>query len=220
VTHALVFDFDGLIVDTESSGFTTAAEVFAAHGHELSREWWHSIIGTAEHPHWSEVLEGLLGAPLPNRAQVLAERQARHHALVAEQPVRDGLVDLLDLAAEHDVPTAVASSSSREWVAGNLDRLGILDRFSVLVTRDDVTLTKPAPDLYLLACRELDVLPALAVAFEDSPNGIAAAKAAGLACVAVPGPMTATLDLTAADLVVASLADVSWSDLAALTSSA
>jgi beta-phosphoglucomutase-like phosphatase (HAD superfamily) len=105
-------------------------------------------------------------------------------------------------------------------VAGNLDRLGILDRFSVLVTRDDVTLTKPAPDLYLLACRELDVLPALAVAFEDSPNGIAAAKAAGLACVAVPGPMTATLDLTAADLVVASLADVSWSDLAALTSSA
>ena len=215
---ALVFDFDGLIVDTESSGFTTAAEVFAAHGHELSLEWWHSIIGTAEHPHWSEVLERLLGAPLPDRDVVLAARQARHHSLVAEQPVSAGVIELLDRAADHRVPTAVASSSSLDWVAGNLERLGILERFTALVTRDDVALTKPAPDLYLLACRQLDVLPARAVAFEDSPNGIAAAKAAGLRCVAVPGPMTATLDLTAADVVVASLADLSWSDLTALTS--
>jgi HAD superfamily hydrolase (TIGR01509 family) len=213
---ALVFDFDGLIVDTESSGYTTAAEVFAAHGHELSLDWWHSIIGTADHPHWSEVLEARLGAPIPDRARVIADRQLRHHALVAEQPLSDGLLQLLDAADAAGVPAAVASSSSQAWVAGNLARLGILDRFQTIASGDQVERTKPAPDVYLAACRALDVLPTNAVAFEDSPNGIAAAKAAGLACVAVPGPMTAALDLSAADLVVASLADVGWHDLTAL----
>jgi HAD superfamily hydrolase (TIGR01509 family) len=217
VLHALVFDFDGLIIDTESSGYSTAAEVFTAHGHELSVEWWHSIIGTADHPHWSAVLEDLLGAPLDDRAGVLAGRQARHHALVAAQPLSNGLVELLDAADAAGVPAAVASSSSRAWVAGNLARLEILERFVTVTTGDQVEHTKPAPDLYLVACRSLDVLPGNAVAFEDSPNGVAAAKAAGLACVAVPGPMTVSLDLSAADLIVGSLADVGWDDLTALT---
>jgi len=138
----------------------------------------------------------------------VADRQARHHALVAAQPLSAGLLDLLDAADASGVPAAVASSSSQEWVAGNLARLGILDRFVTVVTGDQVERTKPAPDVYLAACRSLAVLPGNAVAFEDSPNGIAAAKAAGLACVAVPGPMTLTLDLSAADVIVESLAHV------------
>jgi HAD superfamily hydrolase (TIGR01509 family) len=214
VISALVFDFDGLILDTESSSYSTAAEVFAAHGVELSLEWWLGIIGTAEHPHWSELLEGELGAPIPDRELVLAARLERHHALIAAEQVRPGVVALLDEAAAANVPTAVASSSPHEWVVGHLERLGLIDRFAVLRCRDDVERTKPAPDLYLAACSALAADPATAVALEDSPNGIAAAKAAGLLCVAVPGPMTAGEDLAKADLIVASLADV---DLAGLT---
>jgi HAD superfamily hydrolase (TIGR01509 family) len=219
VVSALVFDFDGLILDTESSAFSTAADVFAAHGMELSRDWWNSIIGTADHPHWSEVLEEMLGAPIPDRERVVEERIARHHALIAEEPVRPGVVALLDEAAASRVPTAIASSSPLAWVDGHLERLGLRGRFAAVCTRDMVSRAKPAPDLYLAACAAVAADPRQAVAFEDSPNGIAAATAAGLRCIGVPGPMTAALDLTAADVVVGSLADVRWDDLIALTSS-
>jgi beta-phosphoglucomutase-like phosphatase (HAD superfamily) len=106
----------------------------------------------------------------------------------------------------------VASSSGLDWVGGHLDRLELRSRFGAVVTRDDLggasTRTKPAPDLFVLAAERLGVELRHCVAFEDSPNGVAAARAAGMVVVAVPGPMTAGLDLGAADLVVPSLADI------------
>jgi HAD superfamily hydrolase (TIGR01509 family) len=113
----------------------------------------------------------------------------------------------------------VASSSPRDWVEAHLSRLGLLGRFSALACHgdDDGLAAKPEPDLYVEACRLLQVAPAMAVAVEDSPHGVRAAKAAGLACVAVPNEMTRLLDLDHADLVVSSLAEVSLDDaLAAL----
>jgi HAD superfamily hydrolase (TIGR01509 family) len=103
---------------------------------------------------------------------------------------------------------AIASSSPIEWVHGHLTRLGVRDRFDHVSCRDVDVPGKPAPDVYLRACEALGVSPADALAVEDSPNGIAAAKAAGLRCVAVPNAITAPLDFSQADLVVASLAEV------------
>lgn len=207
---ALVFDFDGLLLDTETSAFTTAAEVFAAHRVTLDRAWWLSIIGTAEHPHWSEVLEGQLGGPLPDRDAVLAARIERHRALIAAEAVRPGIVELLDEAAAAGIPCAVASSSPRYWVEGHLDRLGLRRRFAAVRSRDDVAAgrTKPAPDLFTAACSALGVDPPTAVALEDSAPGVAAALAAGMRVVGVPAGLTADADLSAADLVVPSLAGV------------
>ena len=213
---ALVFDFDGLILDTESSSFATAAEVFTAHGVQLSREWWATIIGTAEHPHWSEVLERELGHPIPDRDAVLAARVQRHHELIALEAVRPGVLSLLDEAEAAGIPVAIASSSPEGWVRGHIERLDLEHRFPVLRCREHTERTKPAPDLYLAACAALGVDPGETVALEDSTNGVTAAKAAGLVCVAAPCAMTEGADMNDADLVVGSLADVTLRDLAAL----
>lgn len=214
----VVFDFDGLVLDTETPEFVSVSAVFAEHGAELDPRWWASIIGTADHPHWSELLEQELGRPIDDRDAVLDRRRSHHHALIAEQSVRPGVVELVDEAAAAGVPLAVASSSSREWVEGHLDRLGLLERFTALRTRDDVgrERTKPQPDLYLAAAEALGAPPGRCVAIEDSPNGVAAACAAGMPVVAVPAGMTAGTDCSAAQLVVSSLTDVTLGDLAAL----
>jgi HAD superfamily hydrolase (TIGR01509 family) len=208
---ALIFDFDGLILDTETCTYEATAAIFAEHGQELDLTWWHSILGTAHHPHWSDVLAERLGRPM-DRDALVAQREERRLKSLGALPPCAGVVELLDAAAAEHVPTAVASSSRLDWVGGHLDRLGLRSRFTAVITRDDVdddaARTKPAPDLFLVAADRLAVEPGRCVVLEDSPNGIAGARAAGMVVVAVPGPMTAGLDLSAADLVVPSLVDV------------
>jgi HAD superfamily hydrolase (TIGR01509 family) len=210
--QALLFDFDGLILDTESSEFHSIGLIFSEHGLVLDRAEWQGIIGTADHPHWTELLEQALGRPLEDRDAVIVRHRQHHRVTVSAETVRPGVVELLDEAAASGVPAAVVSSSPASWVGGHLDRLGLRDRFADVVTRDDLdgdrSRTKPAPDLYLLGAERLGAAPGACVALEDSPNGVAAAVAAGMAVVAVPGPMTAGLDFSAADLIVPSLADV------------
>ena len=217
--QALVFDFDGLILDTETPMYTTTASVFDDHGLHLDATWWATeILGTAEHPHWTEILADRLGRPLDDSEALMAARNLRYHEALAVEAVRPGVVELLREATDHGIPCAVASSSPREWVEGHLERLGLTGWFAAVRTRDDVDAgrTKPAPDLFLAACRATEATPARAVALEDSPNGVAAARAAGMKVVGVAAGMTAALPLERADLVVASLADVTLEGLAAL----
>ncbi|MBN2623147.1 MAG: HAD-IA family hydrolase, partial [Acidimicrobiales bacterium] len=208
---ALLFDFDGLILDTETCTYETVVEIFAEHGATLDVGWWHSILGNGGHAHWTEVLGEQLGRPL-DRPVLVARAERRRLAVMHTLPVCAGVADLLDAAAVEGVPAAVASSSSADWVEGHLARLGLRDRFDAVITRDDVggdgARTKPEPDLFLVAAEALAVEPARCVVLEDSPNGVAAGRAAGMAVVAVPGPMTASLDLSAAHLVVPSLVEV------------
>jgi putative hydrolase of the HAD superfamily len=217
--EALIFDFDGLILDTETCTYVSVAEIFHEHGEELDIAWWRSIIGTADHPHWTELLAER-GAQVADWDAVRARRLARGRTLVELEPVRPGVASLLDAADAAGVPVAVASSSPLDWVAGHLERLGLVHRFHHLTTRDDVgddpARTKPAPDLFLRAAARLGVAPGACVVLEDSPHGVAGARAAGMAVVAVPGPMTAPLDFTGADAVVRSLADMDLGALADL----
>ena len=109
----------------------------------------------------------------------------------------------------------MASSSTGEWVAGHLGRLGLLDHFDAICTREDVAKVKPDPELYRLAVARLGAEPGEAMALEDSPNGITSAKAAGLFCVAVPNALTGQMELGHADMQVATLAELSLADIAA-----
>lgn len=202
--QALVFDFDGLILDTEWSAFSTAAEVWTEHGIELDLAVWQEIVGTAEHVHWSEMLEGDLGRPI-DRDTVIPARQAQHHAEVEAMDLLPGAEDLIRAASIAGLGLAIASSSPLDWVGGHLERLGLIGSFAAVVCRDHVTMTKPDPELYTAAVGALGVDPAHAVALEDSHHGTVAAKAAGLACVAVPNRVTAGQDFRAARLVVDSL---------------
>jgi putative hydrolase of the HAD superfamily len=210
---AVVFDFDGLILDTETSAYLTMRAAFADHGVELSLESFSTLLGRADNRPWVEWLEEEVGSPIEREA-VHARRVEAHHALVAEQQVLPGVVDVIDQADALGIPALVASSSPRYWIDQHLDRLGLLDRFAGLFTREDVERAKPWPDLYLAAVASVGVAPERAIAFEDSYNGSAAAVAAGLFCVAVPSDITAHQDFTHCDLVVGSLVDVVLSDLA------
>jgi HAD superfamily hydrolase (TIGR01509 family) len=210
---ALVFDFDGLILDTELPEYTTVKAEFEAHGVELPLDQWLDIIGRADQPHWLDWLEDVVGVPI-QREIVHARRLAQHHEMILRSAVLPGVVDLLDQAGERGIPAAVASSSPRRWVAGHLERLGLLERFSAVRTRDDVERAKPWPDLFLAAVDAVGAEPAAAVAFEDSHHGARAAIDAGLFCVVAPNPVTRAQDHSHAHLVVDSLAEVSLDDLA------
>src|SRR5207247_2198202 len=133
---------------------------------------------------------------------LLARRMAAKHALSAQQPLLPGAREILTQARMLGLPCAVASSSGRDWVLGWLRHHGIEGSFTCVRTADDIVYTKPAPDLFLSAAACLGVPPADCLVFEDSPNGILAARAAGMRCVAIPGAISSRLVLPPADLVL------------------
>ena len=212
---AMVFDFDGLILDTEWPKFTAVSEAFADHGVELPMDDWCEAVGRIEARHWTEWLEAVIGRPVARDA-VRARALTRSLGLVADEAARPGVTELLEAAAGRGIGLAVASSSPSDWVVPHLDRLGLLARFDVVVTRDDVAAIKPAPDLYLAAMAALDASASRSVAFEDSTHGCTSAVRAGLWCVVARNRLTATQDFSHADLVVSSLAEVDVAILMAL----
>lgn len=208
----LVFDFDGLILDTEVPEFQCWQELFEAHGGRLDLETWAHCIGTANVFDPYDHLLQQTGRAL-DRESLEQRRRTRLEELMAGQDVLPGVCDYLDEAGALGLKLGVASSSSRQWVGRHLTRFGLMDRFHAIRCSDDVQRVKPDPELYRAVCELLGVDPAHAIAFEDSPNGILAAKRAGLTCVAVPNPLTARLDLSGADLRLDSLADLPLSEL-------
>jgi HAD superfamily hydrolase (TIGR01509 family) len=210
--RAIVFDFDGLILDTEEPIYRSWLEVYEAHGEALPFERWVQIVGSttaAFHP--QRHLEERLGRPLSQ--EVIERRIERRTELILAQQPLPGIVQLIDSATNLGLQLGVASSSTRDWVTGHLTRLGMVGRFECLRCRDDVTNAKPAPDLYIAALDCLGVSASEAIAIEDSPNGVIAAKRAGMRCVAIPNTITAGLDLSHADLVLRSLSEVTLPDL-------
>jgi HAD superfamily hydrolase (TIGR01509 family) len=212
VIELVVFDFDGLILDTELPAFRCWQEIYADHGCELPFETWAACIGTAGgFDPYGDLAER--SGRAVDRVAVRARESSRVAELIAGAPPLPGVRDYLEAAGGLGVRLAVASSSSRDWVAGHLDRLGLLGRFHALKCSDDVVRVKPDPGLYRAVLDDLGVAPHRAVALEDSPNGIAAAKGAGLFCVAVPNALTGRLVLDGADLRISSLTDLPLAEL-------
>ena len=215
-----MFDFDGLILETEVPAYEAWAEIYREHGVELKLERWLDYIGRESG--WFDVyahLEELLGRGV-DRDALKSKRAARRDELLAARSLLAGVSELFHEAKRQGMKVGVASSSSRDWVCGHLERLAFFEGWDAIVCRADAERAKPAPDLYLRAVEQLGIAPHEAIALEDSPNGVTAAKAAGLWCVAVPGPLTKDLDLTHADARLSSLADMRVSQLVALISRA
>ncbi len=204
--RAIVFDFDGLILETETPALVSWAEIYREHGHEVPMERWHGYLGSDRGFSPVDHLAALVGEGL-DRAAVQARRDARKNELIEALDVMDGVREYIADARRLRLRLGVASSSSRDWVLGHLERLGLHAGWDAVRTRDDVARTKPAPDLYLSVLAALAVGAHEALALEDSPNGVAAAKAAGLRCVAIPNALTRDLDLSQADVRLASLAE-------------
>jgi HAD superfamily hydrolase (TIGR01509 family) len=210
--RAIVFDFDGLILDTEEPVYRSWLEVYEAHGEELPFERWVQIVGsTTTRFHPQHHLEERLGRSLPK--EVLDSRIVRRTELVLAQKLLPGVAQHIDQAKAAGLKLGVASSSTNEWVRGHLARLGILEKFDCVRCRDDVANAKPEPDLYIAVLECLGVSASEAIAIEDSPNGVTAAKRAGLRCVAIPNSITAKLDLSGADVLLHSLDEITLADL-------
>lgn len=209
---ALIFDFDGLIVDSETPGFQAWSEMFANHGCSLPFEKYSACIGTIGGFDLHGYLEEQAGRPL-DRAELERACNTRWLQLMHGRPLLPGIAACVFAARQRGLKLAIASSSTRKWVTRNLRKFGLLDQFDAVCTSDDVSAVKPDPALYLLALERLGVTADAAIAFEDSPNGILAAKRAGIFCIAIPNPLTKDLPLELADRRVRSLEEFSLDDV-------
>jgi HAD superfamily hydrolase (TIGR01509 family) len=206
--RALIFDFDGLILETEGPSYQSWKSVYRSFGLSLPFSTWSTIIGTSKGPFdpLRELQERVKGEV--DWEAVEAKRMASEQALNGAQPILPGVEDYLRDARRLGLKIGLASSSSRNWVMGHLIRLNMDKFFDCVRASDDVQFVKPHPELYLSVLQGLQVEPQEAIALEDSPNGIQSAQHAGIFCVAVPNPLTKRLRLSQADLVLSSLVEL------------
>ncbi len=206
---AVIWDFDGTILDTEWPAWEAAEAEYRRFGVEPEWEWWRSTIGSSDHQPWWERLAEQLGE-LPEPEEVIVERW-RHNkrAITNSATPLPGVAARLDHCHAAGVRCAVASSSPSSWVEPHLERLGLRTYFAAISTATDVGpgRTKPEPDLFLLAAERLDVDPSRCVVIEDSPHGVEAARRAGMASIAVPNRLTVGGDFRPASLVVDTVDD-------------
>ena len=205
---AVLFDFDGVLVDTEWAIYQAWLQTFQKHGHDLPLDVYTHCIGS-DFATWSPKthLEELSGLTFDwHDLDALRQIQILQD-LDGEGPM-SGVIDLLDQLHRDEITRAVVSSSSHHWVDGWLEKIGCVSHFQTVVCRGDAPNIKPAPDLYLEAARRLGADPAECLVIEDSLNGVKSAKAAGMPVWVVPNRVTAGLDFSGADGVFASLAEV------------
>jgi HAD superfamily hydrolase (TIGR01509 family) len=214
--RAFLFDFDGLILDTETASRAGWQWLYREHGHELPPDKWALMVGTVDGWDIWGNLEELVGEPLDRR--VWNERRYAHELTLLEaEELRPGIAEYLAFASERGLRRAIVSSASRKWIDMHLERLERAVGWDAIVTADhDAERAKPRPTLYLEALEALGVVAGEAIAFEDSPNGAAAAQAAGIYVVGIPNAVTRDLGLAAhADLVLDSLAALAPAELVA-----
>ena len=193
-TTTLLFDFDGLIIDTETPDFIVLSEQYAAHGAKLLPERW--ILGLGTHGGYSPYTElaTLIGRELDHSA-LIAEHRQRYKQVCQHTALQPGVLALLEEAHARGIGLAVASSSTQAWVEGWLEQHKIRHFFSCVRTREDVERVKPAPDLFLSAAACMRAAAHECVVLEDSINGMHAAAAAGMRCVAVPIKLLSAIEL-------------------------
>jgi HAD superfamily hydrolase (TIGR01509 family) len=209
--RALVFDFDGLILDTETPLIDAYAEVHADHGVPFDRAAFLHSVGHADYAF--DPWHGF--SPHADRVALEVDRRARKDALMLRQPILPGIVAMLDAARTSGLRVGLASNSEHTWVDPHLKRLGLFDRFEFIACRGDAPSPKPEPDLYRLVLNRFGLRGHEGIAFEDSHTGVLAAKRANLWAVAIPNESTAHHDFQPADLQLKSLAEITLEKLAA-----
>lgn len=207
--QAVLFDFDGVILDSEEPVYRSWERVFKREGQVLPPEIYVKCVGS-DFATWSPqtYLEELTGKTY-NWPMINAERQVEIESDLANAVAMPGVEKLLEQLKNANKTMAVVSSSTHRWVDGWLDKLELSSFFSTTVCRGDVPKIKPAPDLYQEAARQTQTQPKDCIVIEDSRNGILAAQAAGMKVITVPNSLTKLLDLSNAEWQIESLSDLS-----------
>ena len=212
---ALIFDFDGLILDTETPEVLVWQSIYKEHGFELPVDEWEKTIGgygtsdfdAAEHL-------ALLSQGRLDTVSLKAHYRKEVDKIIHASSILPGVISMIEQAKENDLQIAIGSSAPHSWVDAHAKRLGIFHYFDQIICQDDVPpgRTKPNPDIFLKALDQLNVKKNAAVVFEDSPNGVTAARRAEIFVVAVPNPLTAKMGVTG-DMTVSSLVELSLHEL-------
>lgn len=209
---AIIFDFDGLVLDTETVWYEAYQEVLKEQFQfDLSIEEFSKCVGSSD-----TGLFSYLKQEIGNHVEAEELRKSTseiHRKNIKEIKAREGVEDYLRDAKKAGLKVALATSSTRNWAVTHLTNLGLLSYFDHLITQDDVEHIKPAPDLFLKALKVLEVEPNEAVVLEDSLNGLLAAQASNIRTVIIPNPVTESLAFENYHLKLKSLADMSLSDL-------
>ena len=201
----IIFDFDGLILDTETPKFNTWCDIYKKYGLDFSISLWAKCLG-ADHKAFDPLMYLLQNVKHELDPNAISEDfDQRSLELIVSQPELPGVTETLDSAQSMGLRFGLASSGDRAWVQSHLTRLDLLNRFECIYTRDDVTAVKPDPELFQRAMNHLGLRPDETIVFEDSPLGIKAARNAGCFCVAVPNNISNQLDLSQASLRVNAL---------------
>ena len=209
--QAVIFDFDGLIIDTETVWFDSFNEVLGRYDVEFPLEIFLPCVGTK-----GTIIDQYIEEKLGNRVSVQEIRQLVrecHREKIVDIDIREGVRDYLTQAKELSLKIGLATSSNREWIDHFFKRLDLLHYFDVIKTGDDVKKVKPDPEVYHQCLDALNVSSNHVVAFEDSNNGAKAAKASGVSCVIVPNPITAKLTFDDYDLRIESMASQSLTEV-------
>jgi len=213
VIQAFVFDMDGVIIDSEPLHFEVDIETMRGLGVKISETELERFVGMTNPAMWKvlreeyalgQTVEQLIDIQLAAKMQALTDR--------AYEPI-DGIRELLNELSGRGIPIGLASSSPRSFIEGVLEKFGLASYFGCVVSGEEVGSGKPAPDVYLEAAKQLGADPAACAALEDSRNGIAAAKAAGMRCYGYVNPNSGHQDLSAADRIVRSVRDIRLDDL-------
>jgi putative hydrolase of the HAD superfamily len=209
----VIFDFDGLIIDTESAIIGAWKQAYALCRRPFPEKTFQEMIGRSVHPF--DPLEDLLsnGNSPVSREEIKRQFDETNNTLIRNSPILPGVTGRLFEARARGILTAVASSSSHDWVDRHLKDRELFHHFDLIRCRDDVARAKPWPDLYLSVLESLGVPRNRAVAFEDSMNGLTAAHQAGITCIAIPNIITQGHDFSAADRVVASLEEIDLDEI-------
>lgn len=209
----LIFDFDGLILDTETPQFNTWNDIYKKHQLDFSISLWAKCLGT-DHKEFDPLtnLEKEVNVNL-NRDAIYEDFYKKALQTILSQPPLPGIVETLDAARSLGLKVGLASSGDRPWVQGHLTRLNLLNRFECVYTREDVERVKPDPELFQRAMKYLKIKPEETIVFEDSPNGILAARRAGCSCVAIPNEVSKQLDLSLASLSLKAINEIPLTEL-------
>jgi len=206
--QAFIFDMDGVIIDSEPLHFEVDIQVMKDFGASITQEQLEKYVGMTNPEMWKLIREEyqlqrtvseIIDYQLSNKIKILTAREM--------EPI-DGIRELLADLKASGIPVGIASSSPPVFIKAVLDKFGLLDAFNCIVSGEEVERGKPAPDVYLKAAELLGVEPASCMVLEDARHGIAAAKAAGMQCIGFVNPNSGNQDLSAADYVVRSIAEV------------
>jgi HAD superfamily hydrolase (TIGR01509 family) len=214
--QGILFDFDGLILDTETPIYQAWQEMFRKYDQELLLEDWAKILGKSGYDGGptEEFLQNIEDDM--ERVQILKQVSSREHELLGQQTPLPGAVELIQRAKHQGLQLGIVSSSDRNWIHTHLERLGLKEYFDHTSCADEVEEAKPDPALYNLGINKMGLNPDKLLALEDSPHGVLAAKRAGLYCIAVPNTLTRQLPFYSngglPDLVLESLQDFPWDD--------